>query len=124
MHKGPLPDDDGTLVYSHVDLAMRNLIVGQDGQLWLIDFMMAGFYPRWFEYVNMVIDAMLERGAEYDSIWWVIIPFVVDPYFCIYDWIETIAPDCLYRRITVSFVSFIAIFSNEDHHLMSVVIIL
>ncbi|SJL18830.1 uncharacterized protein ARMOST_22431 [Armillaria ostoyae] len=36
-HKGPLPDD-GTLVFSHVDLALRNLIVGKDGHLWLIDF--------------------------------------------------------------------------------------
>ncbi len=42
VHKGPLPDD-GTLIYSHVDLAMRNLIVGEDGQLWLIDFATAGF---------------------------------------------------------------------------------
>lgn len=94
VHKGPLPDD-GTLVYSHVDLAMRNLIVGEDGQLWLIDFATAGFYPRWFEYVNMVMDARLERGAEYDLIWWAILPFVADPYFSICDWIRTVAPDCL-----------------------------
>ncbi|PBK62416.1 hypothetical protein ARMSODRAFT_990460 [Armillaria solidipes] len=94
VHKGPLPDD-GTLVYSHVDLALRNLIVGDDGQLWLIDFATAGFYPRWFEYVNMVMDARMERGAEYDAIWWTILPFVADPYFSICDWIRTIAPDCL-----------------------------
>ncbi len=57
----------------HVDLALRNLIVGDDGQLWLIDFMTAGFYPRWFEYVNMVKDARIERGEEYDAIWWAIL---------------------------------------------------
>ncbi|PBK86241.1 hypothetical protein ARMGADRAFT_1035695 [Armillaria gallica] len=32
MHKGPLADN-GTLVYSHVDFALRNLIVGDDSQL-------------------------------------------------------------------------------------------
>ncbi|KAK0197382.1 hypothetical protein F5146DRAFT_1099640 [Armillaria mellea] len=41
VHKGLLKDD-GTLVYSH------------DGQLWLIDFTTTGFYPRWFEHVNML----------------------------------------------------------------------
>ncbi len=94
MHKGPLPDD-GTLIYSHIDLAMQNLIVGEDSQLWLIDFTTAGFYPRWFEYVNMVMDARLERGAEYDLIWRVILPFVADLYFTICDWIRTVVPDCL-----------------------------
>ncbi|KAK0447597.1 hypothetical protein EV421DRAFT_1900969 [Armillaria borealis] len=29
-HQGPLPDD-GTLVFSHVDLALRNVIMGKDG---------------------------------------------------------------------------------------------
>ncbi|KAK0476931.1 kinase-like domain-containing protein [Armillaria luteobubalina] len=77
-HWAPLPDD-GTLIYSHIDLALRNLILGEDGQLWLIDFATAGFYPTWFEYVNMVIDAKWEGGPEYDSIWWAIIPFVADP---------------------------------------------
>ncbi|KAK0483890.1 hypothetical protein IW261DRAFT_1465570 [Armillaria novae-zelandiae] len=78
MHQGPLPDD-GTL----------------DGQLWLIDFATVGFYPRWFEYVNMVIDARCEGGLEYDSMWWAIIPFVANPYFCIYDWVSRVSPECL-----------------------------
>ncbi|KAK0238170.1 hypothetical protein EDD85DRAFT_790218 [Armillaria nabsnona] len=41
----------------------------------------------WFEYVNMVMDVRLERGVEYDLIWWMILPFVADPYFSICDWI-------------------------------------
>ncbi|KAK0477451.1 hypothetical protein IW261DRAFT_1487662 [Armillaria novae-zelandiae] len=65
------------------------------GQLWLIDFATAGFYPRWFEYVNMVIDARCEGGPEYDSMWWAIIPFVADPYFRIYDWVSRVSPECL-----------------------------
>ncbi|KAK0474277.1 hypothetical protein IW261DRAFT_1499947 [Armillaria novae-zelandiae] len=78
MHQGPLPDD-GTL----------------DGQLWLIDFATAGFYPRWFEYVNMVIDVRCEGGPEYDSMWWAIIPFVTDLYFHIYDWVSRVSLECL-----------------------------
>ncbi|KAK0430198.1 hypothetical protein EV421DRAFT_1913249 [Armillaria borealis] len=93
-HKGPLPDD-GTLVFSHVDLALRNLIMGKDGHLWLIDFATAGFYPQWFEYVNMRMDAEVEFGKEYDWVWNAILPFMCDPYFSIYDWITTVAPDYL-----------------------------
>ncbi|PBK58796.1 hypothetical protein ARMSODRAFT_900125, partial [Armillaria solidipes] len=90
----PLPDD-GTLVFSHVDLALHNLIVGKDGHLWLIDFATAGFYPQWFEYVNMRMEAEVEFGKEYDWVWNAILPFVCDPYFSIYDWITTVAPDYL-----------------------------
>ncbi|KAK0183791.1 hypothetical protein F5146DRAFT_1007485 [Armillaria mellea] len=72
VHKGPLKDD-GTLIYSHVDLAPRNLILGEDG---------------WFEYVNMVMDAWLKRGKAYDAMWWASIPFIADPFLGIYDWMK------------------------------------
>ncbi|KAK0430978.1 hypothetical protein EV421DRAFT_1743546 [Armillaria borealis] len=91
---GPLPDD-GTLVFSHVDLALRNVIMGKDGQLWLIDFATVGFYPKWFEYINMRMDAEVEFRREYDWVWNAILPFVCDPYFSTYDWIATVAPDYL-----------------------------
>ncbi|KAK0183878.1 hypothetical protein F5146DRAFT_1146474 [Armillaria mellea] len=94
VHKGPLKDD-GTLIYSHVDLAPRNLILGEDRQLWLIDFTTAGFYPRWFEYVNMMMDARLERGKAYDAMWWASILFIADPFLGIYDWVWLVAPECL-----------------------------
>ncbi|KAK0237591.1 hypothetical protein EDD85DRAFT_951780 [Armillaria nabsnona] len=93
-HKGRLPDD-GTLVFSHVDLALPNLIMGEDGQLWLIDFATVGFYPEWFEYVNMRMDARVEHGKAYDSVWNTILSFVCDPYFSTFDWITTVAPDFL-----------------------------
>ncbi|SJL11301.1 uncharacterized protein ARMOST_14704 [Armillaria ostoyae] len=64
-HRGPLPDD-GTLVFLHVDLALCNIIMGKDGQLWLINFATVGFYLKWFEYVNMRMDAEVEFGREYD----------------------------------------------------------
>ncbi|KAK0452089.1 uncharacterized protein EV420DRAFT_1766182 [Desarmillaria tabescens] len=49
----PFFDDTKPLVFTHQDLHMRNLILGKDGQLWVIDWDNAGFYPEWFEGANM-----------------------------------------------------------------------
>ncbi|TFY51305.1 hypothetical protein EVJ58_g10638 [Rhodofomes roseus] len=49
-------DDKAPLVMTHGDLAMRNVIVGTDGRLWLIDWGCSGVYPQWFEYVGMQVD--------------------------------------------------------------------
>jgi tRNA A-37 threonylcarbamoyl transferase component Bud32 len=40
-------------VLTHHDLAPRNLIVSPSGQLWLLDWDLAGFYPVSFEYAAM-----------------------------------------------------------------------
>ncbi len=32
---------------------MQNLMLGKDGQLWVVDWADAGFYPEWFEGANM-----------------------------------------------------------------------
>ncbi|KAJ3797822.1 hypothetical protein GGU11DRAFT_682868, partial [Lentinula aff. detonsa] len=37
----------------HFDIHMENVILGDDGQLWLIDWEEAGWYPRWFESASM-----------------------------------------------------------------------
>ncbi|KAI9056293.1 kinase-like protein [Trametes sanguinea] len=44
-------DDSEPLVFTHGDLCPRNLIMGTDGRIWLIDFGCSGIYPRWFEAV-------------------------------------------------------------------------
>ncbi|CAK7275380.1 hypothetical protein SEPCBS119000_006664 [Sporothrix epigloea] len=41
------------LVFTHHDLAPRNLLLGTCGQLWLLDWDFAGFYPNYFEYASM-----------------------------------------------------------------------
>ncbi|KAJ3777565.1 hypothetical protein FB446DRAFT_716820 [Lentinula raphanica] len=46
-------DDTAPLVFTHFDIHMANAIVGDDGQLWLIDWSDAGWYPRWFESASM-----------------------------------------------------------------------
>ncbi|KAG5651796.1 hypothetical protein H0H81_007382 [Sphagnurus paluster] len=37
--------DDAPLVFTHNDLNPRNIILGDDGRLWMIDFEESGFYP-------------------------------------------------------------------------------
>ena len=34
---------------------MQNIILGDDGQLWIIDWDLAGFYPIFFEYIGIRI---------------------------------------------------------------------
>ncbi|KAL5480198.1 hypothetical protein ACEPAI_1468 [Sanghuangporus weigelae] len=47
-------DDSSPLVFTHMDLHPRNMILGDDGQLWIIDWIDAGWYPSWFEAASMI----------------------------------------------------------------------
>ncbi|KAI0720730.1 kinase-like domain-containing protein, partial [Cerioporus squamosus] len=49
----PTFDNSEPLVFTHSDLFLRNIILGDDGRIWLIDFGCAGIYPRWFEGYSM-----------------------------------------------------------------------
>ncbi|KAI5860894.1 ankyrin repeat protein [Durotheca rogersii] len=40
-------------VFTHHGLAPRNIILDREGQLWIIDWDCAGFYPKFFEYAGM-----------------------------------------------------------------------
>ncbi|KAH9916273.1 kinase-like domain-containing protein [Epithele typhae] len=91
VHEGttmePL-DVTGPLVLTHCDIAMRNVMVGDDGRLYLIDWEHAGFYPRWVEYVNWRnwISVMSWGGRSTsvdttDKLWHMLIPFMtMGPY--------------------------------------------
>ncbi|KAI0074919.1 kinase-like protein [Panus rudis PR-1116 ss-1] len=46
-------DSSMPLVLTHLDLHTTNIIIGDDGRVWLIDWEYAGFYPQWFEYASM-----------------------------------------------------------------------
>ncbi|KAL5345017.1 hypothetical protein ACLOAV_009970 [Pseudogymnoascus australis] len=48
-----IPPTDTTLVLNHHDLAPRNILLDYSGQLWLLDWDYAGWYPRYFEYAGM-----------------------------------------------------------------------
>lgn len=48
------PDDERRfverpLVFTHQDISPRNLILDDDGKLWIIDWELAGWYPDYFE---------------------------------------------------------------------------
>ena len=43
----------GPYVLTHHDLAPRNLLLSPSGELWLLDWDLAGFYPIYFEYASM-----------------------------------------------------------------------
>ncbi|KAI1400266.1 ankyrin repeat protein [Hypoxylon fuscum] len=42
-----------SFVFTHHDLAPRNIMLDPAGQLWLIDWDDAGYYPKFFEYAGM-----------------------------------------------------------------------
>lgn len=52
-HRRKFVPSTTTLVFTHQDLAPRNMMIGTDGNLWLLDWERAGFYPRYFEPVSM-----------------------------------------------------------------------
>jgi len=54
----PLPPIEGdlgewSLMFTHTDLNLGNLILSDDRVLWVIDWTNSGFYPRWLETVGV-----------------------------------------------------------------------
>lgn len=76
-YDGQMFDDSEPLVFTHGDLFLRNIIIGDDRRLWLIDFGCAGVYPRWFE-----VYGMLERTFLYPqpTLWTWTRKFAAGPY--------------------------------------------
>ncbi|TFY82315.1 hypothetical protein EWM64_g1701 [Hericium alpestre] len=48
---------DHPLVLTHQDISPRNLILDHSGTLWIIDWELAGWYPAFFEYACIAVDA-------------------------------------------------------------------
>jgi aminoglycoside phosphotransferase (APT) family kinase protein len=61
------------LVLNHGDLSMRNIIVGRDGKLWLVDWEWAGFYPPFCESISMKSTALNDDAP---SSWLKCIPLI------------------------------------------------
>lgn len=77
VREGEYTDDP--LVFTHNDLNMRNIIVSQDGTVWLIDWDWSGYYPRYFEHIAATI-AVYKR-PEIPWSWKLCVPFITDPFF-------------------------------------------
>ncbi|KAL5512347.1 hypothetical protein ACEPAG_3339 [Sanghuangporus baumii] len=67
-------DDSAPLVFTHMDLHPRNIILGDDGQLWIIDWNDAGWYPSWFEAASMI--GFAKSRSDIPSSWTTWIPFM------------------------------------------------
>ncbi|KIJ11079.1 hypothetical protein PAXINDRAFT_101804 [Paxillus involutus ATCC 200175] len=52
----PRFDTSWPVVFTHMDLCPRNILLARDGTLYVLDWGRSGFYPAWFEYVTMISD--------------------------------------------------------------------
>lgn len=83
----------GPLVLTHGDLVPRNIILGEDGRLWIIDWGSSGVYPMWFEYATM----MRSANRPYNGLkkaplsWFRTIRFAAGTYDTEYRFTERIA---------------------------------
>ncbi|KAF4464214.1 kinase-like domain [Fusarium albosuccineum] len=68
------------LVFTHHDLAPRNIILDPQGQLWLIDWDCAGFYPKFFEYAGM--HNFIRAGWSKFTYWrWKLLAWIVGGFY-------------------------------------------
>ncbi|EMD37144.1 hypothetical protein CERSUDRAFT_115059 [Gelatoporia subvermispora B] len=90
-------DDSEPLVLTHQDLNPRNIILGEDGRLWIVDWAWAGYYPPCFEYVAMLTQAENEEMLGYNHVLWeTLIPFICGPYFYQRKWLWNLMPAMAY----------------------------
>ncbi|EXA41497.1 hypothetical protein NW756_010007 [Fusarium oxysporum] len=52
------------IVLTHQDLALRNLVLGEDMNVWVIDWGCAGVYPRGFEQAALQVQAENDEYAD------------------------------------------------------------
>ncbi|TFK57713.1 hypothetical protein OE88DRAFT_1731036 [Heliocybe sulcata] len=69
------PTED--LILTHCNLSTRNIVVGEDGRLWLVDWGMSGFFPPWFEYIATMSAAFRDAAPEN---WFKYIPLITGYY--------------------------------------------
>ncbi|RDB28228.1 hypothetical protein Hypma_001428 [Hypsizygus marmoreus] len=68
-----LLDSKEPLVLTHGDICARNIILGDDGKVWLVDWERSGFYPPWCEAITMMCAACDNRAP---MSWWNAIPLI------------------------------------------------
>ena len=72
-------EDSRPLVFTHNDLSMRNILLGDDWKIWLIDWAWSGYYPPWVEHFAME-EAAVNDDLDCGTSWGRVIRFVTNPY--------------------------------------------
>lgn len=89
---------DHPLVFTHQDIAPRNLILDEEGTLWMIDWAWAGWYPAYFEYAAVKSAAIYTGQLPVLSGWIDAVLCIMDAYEDEYhslkaiEWVLEIAP--------------------------------
>ncbi|KAK7695667.1 hypothetical protein QCA50_000303 [Cerrena zonata] len=88
---GPLNSSAfSSLVFTHNDLNMRNILLDENHVLWIVDWGFAGFYPPWFEYLGMKYASQKDQNPES---WQRSIKYMAEPAFEIEEWMKNIGYD-------------------------------
>lgn len=74
--------------FTHGDLQRKNIIVGTDGRITIIDWEFAGWYPSYWEYARAILAC--GRFADDWSEW---IDFSLDPYRNEWAWFQMLIND-------------------------------
>lgn len=64
---------DHSLVFTHADISPSNLVLSDDGVLWIIDWATCGFYPKWVEGLGM------HGYTNMPKLWHYLVWFAVGP---------------------------------------------
>ncbi|KAF8972793.1 hypothetical protein BDZ97DRAFT_859313 [Flammula alnicola] len=79
-----------SLIFTHNDLNMRNLLLDNHRVLWVVDWGFSGFYPPWFEYLGMRYAVQKDKDPES---WQKCIRYMTEPAFEVEEWMKRIGHD-------------------------------
>ena len=71
-----IPPTSNRLVFTHHDLAPRNIILDTSGKLWLLDWDYAGWYPIYFEYASMQNFLIPESWTPFARMRWYLFTWI------------------------------------------------
>ncbi|KAK0472488.1 hypothetical protein IW261DRAFT_1553340 [Armillaria novae-zelandiae] len=79
-----------SLIFTHNDLNMRNLLLDKHGLMWVVDWGFAGFYPPWFEFLGMRYASQKDKNPES---WQKCIKYMAEPAVEVEEWMKRIGYD-------------------------------
>jgi serine/threonine protein kinase len=68
-------------IFTHHDLAPRNILLSPSGELWLLDWDLAGFYPIYFEYAAMQNFHMPQQWGFFARLRWHLFSWIGAGYY-------------------------------------------